>query len=79
MRKLKLFSSNIEHMVLRFYMMIAIVIILTAFHQFILAALLGNVIAVSFILGVDWKLHEEELTRASLHHRPMGQESRRAA
>ena len=60
-------------------MMIAGVVVLAVFHQFVLAALFGNIIAVSFILGVDWRHQEEEKSIGQIKERPLSRGGRQAA
>jgi hypothetical protein len=55
MRTLKVFDLNMEEMVERFYVMMATVIVFIMLDQHIMAALLGNILAVSFILGVSFR------------------------
>ena len=52
MRKIRLFELSIGGVLLRFYFMMAVVLFLGAFGHFTFAAILGFVIAGSFILGI---------------------------
>ena len=55
MKKLRMFDINVTKIILRFYTMIGLVLIFTFLHQFVLAAFFGNILAVSFILGVSYR------------------------
>lgn len=55
MRTLKVFDLNMEEMVERFYVMMAAVIIFSMVGQRVIAALLGIILAISFILGVSFR------------------------
>ncbi len=55
MRTLKVFDLNMEEMVERFYVMMATVIIFSMVGQHVIAALLGTILAISFILGVSFR------------------------
>ena len=55
MRKIKIFDLNIASLVLRFYLMMAVVIIFSFLGQFTLAAVLGYILALSVILGASFR------------------------
>lgn len=55
MRKVKVFDLNLAELVVRFYLMIGVVAILGFLGQFTIAAILGFVLAISFILGVSFR------------------------
>lgn len=52
MKKMKVFQLNIANLMLRFYLMMALVLIFGMFRQFEVAAILGFAVAISAILGV---------------------------
>lgn len=54
MRKMKLFKLNVAETAVRFYIMIAGVIVLGFLDQFVLAAIFGFALALSFILGISF-------------------------
>ncbi|MEZ4994753.1 MAG: hypothetical protein R2824_30325 [Saprospiraceae bacterium] len=49
---MKLFDLSVKGVVLRFYLMMAVVALGGFFGQFVLATILGMTVAVSFILGI---------------------------
>ncbi|GJM36403.1 MAG: hypothetical protein DHS20C18_54040 [Saprospiraceae bacterium] len=51
MLQFKIFKLNISGVVMRFYLMMAVTLILGLLNQWALAAILGFTIAISFILG----------------------------
>ena len=48
-----MFELSIGGALLRFYLMVAVVVVLGVFNQFALAAVLGFALAGSFILGIS--------------------------
>lgn len=54
MKKIQLFDLTVAGLVKRFYLMMAVVIISGVFGQFIVAAVLGYAVAISFILGISF-------------------------
>lgn len=54
MRNIKVLELSVAGTALRFYTMMAVVIILGFLGQFTLAAILGYALAISFILGVSF-------------------------
>lgn len=55
MKKIKVFQLNIAQLVIRFYLMMAVVIGLGMLHQFKLAAIFGFAVAISAILGAGFE------------------------
>lgn len=55
MRKVRLFDLNGPETVLRFYLMMAVIVIFGSLNQFNIAAILGFALAISFILGVSFR------------------------
>ena len=60
MKNLKLFDLNFAETTIRFYWMMAVVIVFSFLGQFTIAAILGYALAVSFILGVSYKEPEKK-------------------
>ncbi|MBK7476872.1 MAG: hypothetical protein IPN74_16045 [Haliscomenobacter sp.] len=60
MRKIKIFDLNLADLILRFYLMMAVVVVAGFFGQFTIAAILGNILAISFILAVSFRKTTEE-------------------
>ncbi len=61
MLKFKMFDVRLDHLIERYYMMMAGTIILGFLHQFILAALWAMIIAPTCILGVSIQWKDEKV------------------
>ncbi|MEZ4934302.1 MAG: hypothetical protein R2788_19525 [Saprospiraceae bacterium] len=67
MKNIKIFDLNIGKTVVRFYLMMAVVIIFGFLGQFTLAAILGYILGISFILGVRVGAKDEKATAKRIH------------
>lgn len=80
MRHLKVFDLNLAEFVSRFYFMMAVVIITGFLGSFTLAAIIGMLVAITWILGTSFR---KELPRQKanrlLDTKPGTAEARKAA
>lgn len=79
MRQVKLFNLSIEGVVLRFYLMIAVVAIGVSLGQIALATTLGMALAVSFTLGVSVENTAAGRVAKRKTLKPRGEGQRKAA
>lgn len=79
MRQLQLFNLSVKGVVLRFYLMMAVVAIAGFFSQFTLAAILGFTLAVSSILGVGVKKPQRKAVAKSVKFTTIKKEKKVAA
>ncbi len=56
MKRIKLFNLRFEQVFIRFYVMMAVVIGFGFLNQFAIAAILGYIAAIGFILGVGFEM-----------------------
>lgn len=55
MKRIKLFNLSLKQVFFRFYLMMAVVIGFGFLNQFTIAAILGYIAAIGFILGVSFE------------------------
>lgn len=82
MKNISTFSLNMKNMASRFYLMMGAVIILGFLGQFTMAAIMGYVLAISFILGIGLKKTNSEVAAqedSPLNKTIAGEVTRKAA
>jgi hypothetical protein len=64
MRKISVFNLSVKDVAIRFYLMIGVVVAFGFLGQFTLAAVLGYVVGLSFILGARFDKTEEVVAKS---------------